>query len=250
MALLWSTSLQGVLGVITPLGMTGTSDMCSLKLQDCLVILHSGVLLVTLFSFLFDCILETPISHDLPLLLDVSRLVSFSREVVVKLVMEIPRRFRGVAFLTSKEALCHSRVWGNVVRLSVSAVYDEYQRGKTQKRRPFYVPPPQLARTTPKATSFSSNFPGDAEAAPNQDLEAGVHWRLLGEVFFLCTQVGAYERMAGEEDQPLESHGGVSPLSASIRRRRPASGRTYASSNTRITVLDDRSKIEEMEIRK
>ncbi|KAL0886287.1 hypothetical protein Bca101_010270 [Brassica carinata] len=109
---------------------------------------------------------------------DVSRPVSFSGEAVVKLAMEIPHRFRGVAFLTR-----------NVVRLSVYVVYDEHQKGKTQKRRPFYVPPPRLARTTPRAASFSSSSPGDAEASPNQGLEAGACQRLLGEVLFLRSQV-------------------------------------------------------------
>ncbi|KAL0854429.1 hypothetical protein Bca101_059581 [Brassica carinata] len=65
------------------------------------------------------CILEISVALDLPSLLDVSRLVSVSEEAVVKLAMEIPRSFQGVAFLTSKETLRHSRVWGNVVRLSV-----------------------------------------------------------------------------------------------------------------------------------
>ncbi|KAL0854258.1 hypothetical protein Bca101_059410 [Brassica carinata] len=120
---------------------------------------------------------------------DVSLPASFSGEAEVKLAIEIPLCFLGVAFLTSKEALCHSHVWGNVVRLSVSAVYDEYQKGKTRKRRPFYVPPPWLARTAPRAASFSSSSPGDAEAAPNQDLEVRVHRWLVGEVLFLRTQV-------------------------------------------------------------
>ncbi|KAL0847292.1 hypothetical protein Bca101_020538 [Brassica carinata] len=76
------------------------------------------------------------------------------------------------------------RTVGNVVGLSVSAVYDEYQKGKTRKRRPFYVPPPRLARTIPRAASLSSSSPCNAEAAPNQDLETGAHQRLLGETAF------------------------------------------------------------------
>ncbi|KAL0875977.1 hypothetical protein Bca101_025682 [Brassica carinata] len=100
---------------------------------------------------------------------DVSHPVSFSREAVAKLAMEIPRR--------------------NFVRLSVSAVYDEYQKGKTRNRRPFYTHPPWLVKKASRATSFSSFLPGDAEAAPSQDLQAGIHRRLLGEVFFLRTQV-------------------------------------------------------------
>ncbi|KAF3550565.1 hypothetical protein DY000_02007203 [Brassica cretica] len=40
-------------------------------------------------------------------------------------------------FLVSKEAFRHSRIWGNVVRLSVSAIYDEHQKEKIRKRRLF-----------------------------------------------------------------------------------------------------------------
>ncbi|KAL0876842.1 hypothetical protein Bca101_026547 [Brassica carinata] len=43
---------------------------------------------------------------------DVSRPVSFVGEAVAKLVMNIPLQFRWVSFLVSKEALCHSRLWG------------------------------------------------------------------------------------------------------------------------------------------
>ncbi|KAL0886536.1 hypothetical protein Bca101_010519 [Brassica carinata] len=113
---------------------------------------------------------------------DVSRPVSFNGEAVVKLAVEIPRRFRGVAFLTSKEALHHSRVWGKLLTL-------DFRLGQNAKRHPFYVPPPRLARTIPRATSFSSRLPGDAESIPNQDLETGAHQRLLGEVIFLRAQV-------------------------------------------------------------
>ncbi|KAH0858874.1 hypothetical protein HID58_087135, partial [Brassica napus] len=48
---------------------------------------------------------------------------------------KIPYQFWWVNFLVSKEALRHSHIWGNVVRLSVSAIYDEHQKAKTQKRR-------------------------------------------------------------------------------------------------------------------
>ncbi|KAF3576665.1 hypothetical protein DY000_02031414 [Brassica cretica] len=44
--------------------------------------------------------------------MDVSRPVSFAGEAVAKLIMGIPRRFRWVTFLVSREALRHSRVWG------------------------------------------------------------------------------------------------------------------------------------------
>ncbi|KAF2555239.1 hypothetical protein F2Q68_00016535 [Brassica cretica] len=42
---------------------------------------------------------------------DVSRPVSFAGEAVAKLIMGVPRRFRCVTFLVSREAFRHSRVW-------------------------------------------------------------------------------------------------------------------------------------------
>ncbi|KAH0903353.1 hypothetical protein HID58_042856 [Brassica napus] len=47
--------------------------------------------------------------------------------------MGVPRLFRWVIFLVSNEALHHSRVWGNMVRLSVSAIYDEHIRLKLER---------------------------------------------------------------------------------------------------------------------
>ncbi|KAF3557670.1 hypothetical protein F2Q69_00012703 [Brassica cretica] len=83
---------------------------------------------------------------------DVSRPVSFAGEAVAKLVVGIPRRFRWVTFLVSREALRHSRVWGkpfrvwgNAVRYPVSVIYDEYQKVKTRKRRLFYMWEPKFS---------------------------------------------------------------------------------------------------------
>lgn len=45
---------------------------------------------------------------------DVARLVSFIGEVLAKLMLGVPQRFRWVNFLMSKEAVCHSRVWGEI----------------------------------------------------------------------------------------------------------------------------------------
>ena len=45
---------------------------------------------------------------------DVARPVSFIGEVVAKLVLGVPQWFRWVNFLMSKEALRHSRVWGEI----------------------------------------------------------------------------------------------------------------------------------------
>ncbi|KAF8107746.1 hypothetical protein N665_0117s0018 [Sinapis alba] len=37
----------------------------------------------------------------------------------------------------SREALHHSRIWGNTLGISVSEIYDEYRKEKTWRRRPF-----------------------------------------------------------------------------------------------------------------
>ncbi|KAH0867573.1 hypothetical protein HID58_074595, partial [Brassica napus] len=120
---------------------------------------------------------------------DVSRPVSFAGEAVAKLIMGVPRRFRWVTFLVSKEALRHSRVWGNVVRLPVSAIYDEHQEAKTRKRRPLYTPPPRSARAASLVIGLSSTSSTGAEAVPNHDPLVDAHRRLIGEVFFLRSQV-------------------------------------------------------------
>ncbi|KAF2616813.1 hypothetical protein F2Q68_00039241 [Brassica cretica] len=102
---------------------------------------------------------------------DVSRPVSFAGEAVANLVMGIPRRFRWVTFLVSREALRHSRVWGNAVRAPVSVIYDEYQKVKARKRRLSYTPPPRLARAALSAGSLSSNSSTSAEIMPNRDCD-------------------------------------------------------------------------------
>ncbi|KAH0867138.1 LOW QUALITY PROTEIN: hypothetical protein HID58_074160 [Brassica napus] len=63
---------------------------------------------------------------------------------------------RWVTFLVSREALRHSRVWGNVTRSPVSVVYDEYQKVKARKRCLSYTPPPRLARAALSAEGLSS----------------------------------------------------------------------------------------------
>ncbi|KAL0789770.1 hypothetical protein Bca101_006016 [Brassica carinata] len=87
---------------------------------------------------------------------DGSHPVSCAGEAVAKLIMGVPRRFRWVTFLVRKEALRHSRVWGNVVKLPISAIYDEHQKVKTKKRRPLYTPPPRLARAASLVNGSSS----------------------------------------------------------------------------------------------
>ncbi|KAH0879711.1 hypothetical protein HID58_067105 [Brassica napus] len=88
-----------------------------------------------------------------------------------------------------REALRHSRVWGNVARLPVSVVYDEYQKAKAWKRRLSYTPPPRLARAALSANGQSSTSSTSAEVMPNRDPLVDAHRRLISEVFLLRSQV-------------------------------------------------------------
>ncbi|KAF2600065.1 hypothetical protein F2Q68_00010848 [Brassica cretica] len=130
-------------------------------------------------------------------IMDVAHPVSFIGEVVAKVVLGVPQRFRWVNFLMSKEALRYSR---NVARLSVSIIYDEYQKAKTQKRRPFYTPPPRLVRAASSVSGPSFVPPAGTEAPPARISPMVVHQRLLTELFFLRNQVRG---MAFHRDQSV-----------------------------------------------
>ena len=71
----------------------------------------------------------------------------------------------------------------------MSAIYDEHQKAKTRKRRPFYTPPPRLARAASLVNGLSSTSSTGAEAVPNHDPLVDAHRRLIGEVFFLRSLV-------------------------------------------------------------
>ena len=79
-----------------------------------MVIRRVGVPLVSFpFGFEFYHSFWEPVFIDVWLpLSDVSRSVSFAGKAIAKLIMGVPRRFRWVTFLVSKEALRNSRVWG------------------------------------------------------------------------------------------------------------------------------------------
>ncbi|KAF2615548.1 hypothetical protein F2Q70_00011960 [Brassica cretica] len=128
---------------------------------------------------------------------DLSRPVSFIGEVVAKLVLEVPQRFRWVNFLMRKEALHHSR---NVVRLPVSVIYDGYQKAKTRKRRPSYTPPLRLVRAASSVSGPPSVSLTGAEASFNRISPMAIHQRLLTELFFLRNQVRG---MAFHRDQSV-----------------------------------------------
>ncbi|KAL0815803.1 hypothetical protein Bca101_072247 [Brassica carinata] len=80
-------------------------------------------------------------------------------------------------------------LFGNVARLPVSVVYDEYQKAKAWKRRLSYTPPPRLARAALSANGQSSTSSTSAEVMPNRDPLVDAHRRLISEVFLLRSQV-------------------------------------------------------------
>ncbi|KAF2558044.1 hypothetical protein F2Q68_00016833 [Brassica cretica] len=125
------------------------------------------------------------------------RPVSFIGEVMVKFVLGVPQRFRWVNFVMSKEALRHSR---NVARPPVSIIYDEYQKAKTRKRRPFYTPPPRLVRAASSVSGPSFVPPACSEVPPARISPMAVHQRLLTELSFLRNQV---QGMAFHRDQSV-----------------------------------------------
>ncbi|KAL0796544.1 hypothetical protein Bca101_067921 [Brassica carinata] len=141
---------------------------------------------------------------------DVSRPVSFLGEAVAKKILMIPRRFREIRFLMSKEVVCHSHLWGkslflslvfNVISLQQNLVfrfsgnaarrpdtvlYDEYQQAKAQRRRPPYAPPPRLARMVSSGVGVRPFYSGSTtEDTPL----AGIQQRLLAELFSLRNRV-------------------------------------------------------------
>ncbi|KAF3556688.1 hypothetical protein F2Q69_00012840 [Brassica cretica] len=78
---------------------------------------------------------------------------------------------------------------GNVARLPVSVVYDEYQKAKARKRRPSYTPPSRLAKAALSANGLSSTSSTSIEVGPNHDPLVDAHRRLIGEVFLLRGQM-------------------------------------------------------------
>ena len=92
--------------------------------------------------------------------------------------------------LVSREALRQSRVWGkhsllsgkilsrlfltllfpgNVMRLPVSVVCDEYQKAKARKRHLSYTPRPRLVRDALSANGLSSTLSTSVEVMHNRD---------------------------------------------------------------------------------
>ncbi|CAG7888815.1 unnamed protein product, partial [Brassica rapa] len=113
--------------------------------------------------------------------LTMCRPIFFAGEAVAKLIMGVPRRFRwDYVFLFL--ALLFP---GNMVRHLVSAIYDEHQKAKTRKRRPFYTLPSRLGRAALSVNGYSSTSSTGFGASPNHDPLVDSQQRFLGEVFFL-----------------------------------------------------------------
>ena len=81
---------------------------------------------------------------------------------------------------------------GNIARLPVSVLYDEYQQAGARRRRPFYAPPPRLTRVTPPAAR-TRPLPTAIGDSPLM----GVRQRLLTELFLLRNRV---RDMAAQRD--------------------------------------------------
>ncbi|KAL0885864.1 hypothetical protein Bca101_009847 [Brassica carinata] len=109
-------------------------------------------------------------------------------EAVVKLVMEIPLQFRWVSFLVSKEALRHSRIWGSVAGLPLSAVFQNYQGVKVKRRRSSFNLTPSwiglLLRCLVVPLFLKSMLRLELTIAFKD-----IHQKLLAEVFSLRGQV-------------------------------------------------------------
>ncbi|KAH0893187.1 hypothetical protein HID58_055616 [Brassica napus] len=101
-----------------------------------------------------------------------SRPVSFAGEAVVKLIMGVPRQFRwdSVFLFPTLPFL------GNMVKLPVSAIYDEHKKAKTRKRRPLYTLPPRLER----AVSLVQNMMSRRDLLIQQ-VKASARWKLMKE---------------------------------------------------------------------
>ena len=71
----------------------------------------------------------------------------------------------------------------------MSAIYDEHQKAKTRKRRPFYTLPSRLGRAALSVNGYSSTSSTGFGASPNHDPLVDSQQRFLGEVFFLRSQM-------------------------------------------------------------
>ncbi|KAF3575976.1 hypothetical protein DY000_02030935 [Brassica cretica] len=93
------------------------------------------------------------------------------------------------AYNGSSSTILMGDLSGNVARLPVSVVYNEYQKAKARKRSLSYTPPPRLARAALSANGLSSTSSTSVEVMPNRDPLVDTHMRLIGEVFLLRSQV-------------------------------------------------------------
>ncbi|KAH0936319.1 hypothetical protein HID58_013436 [Brassica napus] len=84
----------------------------------------------------------------------------------------------------SKEVVRHSFLWGNIARLPASVLYDEYQQAGTQRRCPFYAPPPRIQQRLLNELFSLHNRVSDMAAQRDlliQQVRVSSRWELMKE---------------------------------------------------------------------
>ncbi|KAL0771606.1 hypothetical protein Bca101_036757 [Brassica carinata] len=122
---------------------------------------------------------------------------------------------------------------GNVARLPVSVVYDEYQKAKARKWRPSYTPPSRLAKAALSANGLSSTSSTSIEVGPNRDPLVDAHRRLIGEE--LLEKRVEHWNPEEEYRRHLFLSGGISHQSGSFSQA--ATPRSVVGRNSRRSLL-------------
>ncbi|KAL0854293.1 hypothetical protein Bca101_059445 [Brassica carinata] len=137
--------------------------------------------------------IQEPI-HYPTLAYHVSRPVSFLGEAIAKKILMIPRCFREIRFLMSKEQNLIFRFSGNAARLPATVLFDEYQQTEAQRRRPPYAPPPRLARMVSSGVGVRPFY---SQSTTEDTLLVVIQQRLLSELLSLRNRVND---MAAQRD--------------------------------------------------
>ncbi|KAF2619943.1 hypothetical protein F2Q68_00039355 [Brassica cretica] len=120
--------------------------------------------------------------YPLFLVFDVFCPVSFAGEALVKLAMEIPKRFRWVPFLTR-----------SALRLPISSVYDDYHKAKTWRTHPHPPSIPMIDSpadsSSPLSTALSMSSRGNIAVGPRQRSMGGDRRRLHDKILLLRDQI-------------------------------------------------------------
>ncbi|KAF3585889.1 hypothetical protein F2Q69_00030632 [Brassica cretica] len=134
---------------------------------------------------------------------DVARPMSFIGEVLTKLVLGVPQRFRWVNFLMSKEALRHSRVWGEIPFFSFFLLQffllifrAVFLQGTLRGFR--------LVRAASSVSGPSFVPPAGTEAPPARISPMAVHKRLLTEFVSFVTKCGVWRSIGTNQSSKGE----------------------------------------------